>query len=115
MQCTDHPSHLRSAAHRHDTSLFVALELSKSAWLIAVSAPGSDKMSKYRMAAGDGAMLLNLLARLKVQAERRTGGPVQVISIHEALFDGFWIHRLLEVNKVESHVVDAASIAVDRA
>jgi transposase len=114
MQCTDHPGHLRPAAHRHDTSLFVALELSKSAWLVAVSAPGSDKMSKYRMAAGDGAMLLNLLARLKVQTVRRTGGPVEVISIHEAGFDGFWIHRLLEANNVESHVVDAASIAVDR-
>ena len=26
----------------------------------------------------------------------------------------FWVHRLLEANRVESHVVDAASIAVDR-
>jgi hypothetical protein len=30
MQRTDHPGHLRAAAHPHDTSLFVALELSKS-------------------------------------------------------------------------------------
>jgi transposase len=39
---------------------------------------------------------------------------VQIISIYEAGLDGFWIHRLLETNNVESHVVDAASIAVDR-
>jgi transposase len=71
-------------------------------------------MSKYRVAAGDGAVLLNLLARLRVQAERHTGGPVEIISIYEAGLDGFWIHRLLETNNVESHVVDAASIAVDR-
>jgi transposase len=28
--------------------------------------------------------------------------------------DGFWVHRLLEANGVESHVVDAASITVNR-
>jgi transposase len=113
-QRTDHSGHIRAAADPHDTSLFVALELSKSAWLIAVSAPGSDKMSKYRVAGGDGAALLNLLARLRMQAERHTGGPVTIVSIYEAGLDGFWIHRLLETHKVESHVVDAASIAVDR-
>jgi transposase len=114
MQRTDHSGHVRAAADPHDTSLFVALELSKSVWLIAVSAPGSDKMSKYQVAGGDGAALLNLLARLRMQAERHTGGPVTIVSIYEAGLDGFWIHRLLETHKVESHVVDAASIAVDR-
>ena len=39
---------------------------------------------------------------------------MKIISIHEAGLDGFWVHRLLEANGVESHVVDAASIAVDR-
>jgi transposase len=114
MQCTDHPVRLRTAAHEQDSSLFVALELSKSIWLIASSAPGSDKVSKYRVTAADGAALLGLLARLKSRAERYCGGPVQIASIYEAGLDGFWVHRLLEANGVESHVVDAASIAVDR-
>jgi transposase len=114
MQCTDHPCHSRSIARPYDTSLFVALELSKSIWLIAVSAPGSDKISKYRVAGGDVAGLLSLLARLKAQAERHCDGAVKIVSIHEAGFDGFWVHRLLEANDVESQVVDAASIAVDR-
>jgi hypothetical protein len=55
-----------------------------------------------------------LLAWLKAQAERYCGGPVQIASIYEAGLDGFCVHRLLEANGVESHVVDAASIAVDR-
>jgi hypothetical protein len=67
----------------------VSLELSKSAWLVAVSAPGSDKMSEYQMAAGDGAMLLSLPARLTVQVEWLSGGPVEVISIHEEGFGAF--------------------------
>ena len=35
----------------------------------------------------------------------------KLIVIQEAGFDGFWIHRLLLANGIESHVVDAASIA----
>ena len=114
MQRTDHPVHPAAATHEHHTSLFVALELSKSTWLTAVSSPGGDKVSKYQVAAADGVALLNLLARLKTQAQRRCGRPVRVVSIYEAGLDGFWVHRLLEANGIESHVVDAASIAVDR-
>ena len=114
MRCTDHPAHPKAAVREEDNSLFVALELSKSVWLIAASAPGSEKISKYRVAAADVAALVALLARLKAQAERNRGEPVKIVSIHEAGLDGFWVHRMLETNDVESHVVDAASIAVDR-
>jgi len=109
MRCTDHPYHPRAAVRGEDSSLFVALELSKSVWLVAASAPGSERISKYRVAAADVAALLAVLGRLKAQAERYLGGPVQVVSIHEAGLDGFWVHRMLEANGVENHVVDAAS------
>ena len=114
MRCTEHPAHPRAAVREGDSCLFVALELSKSVWLIAVSAPGSEKVSKYRVVAADVAALVALLSRLKAQAERYRRGPVQVVSIHEAGLDGFWVHRMLQANGVESYVVDAASIAVDR-
>jgi hypothetical protein len=42
MRFTDRLSHPRTAVHDYDTAIFVALELSKSTWLIAVSVPGSD-------------------------------------------------------------------------
>jgi transposase len=114
MRFTDRPLHPKTAVHGYDTALFVALELSRSTWLIAVNAPGSEKISKYRIDAGDSEALLNLLRRLKVEAERRCRVPVKIVSIHEAGLDGFWVHRLLETNGIESHVVDAASIEVDR-
>jgi len=94
--------------------MFVALELSRSTWLVAVNAPHIDKISKYRIEAGDSAALLSLLSRLRAEAERRSGRSVKTISIQEAGLDGFWLHRLLQANGVESHVVDAASIAVHR-
>lgn len=34
--------------------------------------------------------------------------------IQEAGLDGFWIHRVLQTEGIESHVVDAASIATSR-
>jgi hypothetical protein len=45
MRYTDLPAHLRGAVREEDSSLFVALELSKSVWLVAASAPGSEKAS----------------------------------------------------------------------
>jgi transposase len=37
-----------------------------------------------------------------------------IITIQEAGLDGFWLHRALQQEGVESHVVDAASIATPR-
>ena len=94
--------------------LFVSLELSRSTWVATALAPGSRKMSKHTLVGGDGRKLLDLLARLKTRAEQRIATPIKVVTIHEVGLDGFWIHRLLEANGVESHVVDPASIAVPR-
>ena len=53
--------------------------------------------------------LIELLDRLRAKIDPRSPGDVRVIAIEEAGLDGFWVHRLLEANGVESHVVDAAS------
>ena len=92
----------------------VSLELSRSKWLVTSLLPGSEKLSKHMVAAGDGAALLTLLERRRRQAEERARGPVRVVAIEEAGLDGFWLHRLLEANGIESDVVDAASVAVPR-
>ena len=114
MHDTARTLHPTATVHGDDLSMFVALELSRSTWLVAVNAPHMDKISKYRVEAGDSAALLGLLSRLRAEAERRSGMSVKTISIQEAGLDGFWVHRLLQANGVESHVVDAASIAVNR-
>jgi transposase len=114
MTCTDLPLPAPTAARSDDSTLFAALELSRKSWLVATNAPGEEKVSKRTIAAGDGRALLDLLAGLREKAERRIGKPVKVVVIQEAGLDGFWLHRLLEANGIESHVVDPASIAVDR-
>jgi len=99
--------------HRVAT-LFASLELSQTSWLVTSLSPGSVSMSKHSISAGDGAGLVGLLARLRTKAESAAGVPVEIVVIQEAGLDGFWVHRLLEANRVKSHVVDAASIAVPR-
>jgi len=105
VEAANRPNHL---------PLFVSLELSRSTWLITALSPCSKKMSKYSVDSGDGTAVLHLLARLKAKAEPRVGMAVKIVVIQEAGLDGFWIHRLLEANGIESHVVEPASMAVPR-
>ena len=42
------------------------------------------------------------------------GRDYPIITIQEAGLDGFWLHRALQQEGIESHVVDAASIATPR-
>src|ERR1700735_5205262 len=96
-------------------AMFVSLELSRSTWLITSLSPeGGEKMSKHGLSAGNIAALLARLSALKQKAFARTGQSFQVIVIQEAGLDGFWIHRVLQSEGVESHVVDAASILTSR-
>ena len=96
-------------------AIFVSLELSRSTWLITSLSPGGgEKMSKHGLSAGNMAALLARLSELKQKAFARTGQSFQVVVIQEAGLDGFWIHRVLQSEGVESHVVDAASIAISR-
>ena len=96
-------------------AIFVSLELSRKTWLITSLSPGGgEKMSKRTVEGGDVAALLALLEELRQKALTRTGVTHKIIVIQEAGLDGFWLHRILEEEGCESHVVDPASIAVPR-
>jgi transposase len=96
-------------------AIFVSLELSRSTWLITSLSPGAgEKMSKHSMPAGDICALLARFSELKQKAFARTGKSFPIIVIQEAGLDGFWIHRVLQKEGMESHVVDPASIATSR-
>ena len=96
-------------------AIFVSLELSRSTWLITSLSPGGRaKMSKHSVRGGDLAGLLGRFKSLQEKAQARTGKLFPVVVIQEAGLDGFWIHRALQANGVESHVVDPASIATSR-
>ena len=108
----DHPSNGPTAIRTQFGAIFVSLELSRSNWLITSLSPGKgEKMSKHSVTAGDVAGLMRLCEELKRKAEVRTGQSYPIITIQEAGLDGFWLHRVLQQEGIESHVVDPASIA----
>src|ERR1700745_3052650 len=111
----DHPSRGPAATRTHIAAIFVSLELSRSNWLITSLSPGKgEKMSKHGVTAGDVAGLMKLSDALRRKAEARTGESYRIVTIQEAGLDGFWLHRVLQQEGVESHVVDPASIATPR-
>ena len=71
-------------------------------------------MSKHSLRSGDVAGLLQQLGRLRDKAQARMGRTFPVIVVQEAGLDGFWLHRTLEQEGIESHVVDPASILTSR-
>ncbi len=103
-----------ATSHCDPAPVAVAIELSKKSWLVAVLTPLCDKISLYPLPAGNGAALLELLARLRRQVATALKRPVAIVSCYEAGYDGFWLHRLLEAEGVRSHVFDPASVEVNR-
>jgi len=104
-----------TAIQTHFAAIFISLELSRSVWLITSLTPGGgERMSKHSVRAGDVAALLARFSELKQKALARTGKTFPIVTIQEAGLDGFWLHRLLEREGIESHVVDPASIATSR-
>jgi transposase len=111
----DHLSDGLTAIRTQFGAIFVSLELSRSNWLITSLSPGKgEKISRHSVPAGDVAGLMKLFADLVRKAEARTGRSYPIITIQEAGLDGFWLHRVLQQDGIESHVVDPASIAMPR-
>ena len=105
------------AAIRTDLgAIFVSMELSKSTWLITSLSPGGgEKMSRHAVAGGDIAGLFARFGELRAKTQARTGKCYPLVVIQEAGLDGFWIDRVLRQESwIESHIVDAASVAVSR-
>jgi transposase len=104
-----------AAIQTHIGAIFISLELSRSKWLITSLVPGGgQRMSKHWVEAGDLAGLLARFWAIRDKVLARTGNSYPIVVIQEAGLDGFWIHRSLVKEGIESHVVDAASIAVSR-
>ncbi len=115
MSSTEHFSEERAFVRNDPGAIFVSLELSRSTWLVTSLAPGGgQKMSRHQVRSGDVADLLARFSQLHAKCQTRTGQSYPLIVIHEAGLDGFWIHRFLQKEGIESHVVDPASIVTSR-
>jgi len=103
-----------TAAAAEPATVLVSFELSQTSWVLTVCSPIDGKLSRHTIAAADTVRLLSVLAGHRLRTERKAGVPARFIAIQEAGLDGFWLHRFLCAHAIESHVVDAASIAAPR-
>ena len=93
-------------------ALYVALELSKKTWKLAIGDGSARPPRVTSIAAGDFGALRSHLERARKRFEVDEQGPVRCC--YEAGRDGFWIHRALGAVGIDNVVVDSASIEVSR-
>jgi transposase len=96
----------------NEPTLYVAFELGKKDWKLALTSGWGVDPWVPTVRSGD----LGAVERVLAQARRRFGLPsaAGVVSCYEAGRDGFWIHRALTQLGIANRVVDSASIEVNR-
>jgi transposase len=93
--------------------LFVAFELGKKEWKLALTSGFGVEPWLKTVASGDWGAVKRVLEQARQRF--RLPATARVASCYEAGRDGFWIHRMLtETLGVANRVVDAASIEVSR-
>lgn len=92
------------------TDLYVALELSRSSWVVAVQRSGQIRPAIHKLIAGDIEGLLAVVARARL-AEAQAG---RILVCYEIGYDGFWLARDLVARGWVVRVVEPASLKVDR-
>jgi len=96
------------------TRCYMAIELSKKSWVVAVNTPLSEKISRHTLRGCDSKELLELIEKIRTRIERELKRPVEIVCCYEAGYDGFWLHRLLLDHGVCNFVIDPASVQVNR-
>ena len=95
-----------------DATLYVAFELGKREWKLALTSGFAIDPVIRTVRSGD----LAGVERVVREGRARFGLPAtaRVRSCYEAGRDGFWIHRALTQLGIDNRVVDSASIEVSR-
>jgi transposase len=96
------------------TTVYLAIELSASSWLVAACLPGIKKVRIHRLESGDTMGLLKIIADLRAHASAKLGNTADLACCFEAGRDGFWLHRLLTANGTAAYVLEPTSILVNR-
>lgn len=96
----------------NEATLFVAFELSAKEWKLAMTSGFGIAPWLRTVPSGDLAAVERAIRQGKSRWNLPSSAPV--VSCYEAGRDGFWIHRALTTFGIRNHVVDSASIEVDR-
>lgn len=105
-------ANLQAQFTNEHTPLHMAIELSASNWKLGFA----DRLGRRPRVRSVDAGNFTKLGE-EIEAARKAFGleaDCPVISCYEAGRDGFWVHRCLVTMGIESHIVEPASIEVNR-
>jgi len=99
-----------------NSALEGSLELAEKSWKVAVTDGKRPNPTVFKVDTADLAARLEELLRRLAEFKRRWGLPAhcQIVLVHEAGQDGFWIARALQARGVRVLVIDSASVQVSR-
>src|ERR1700733_2759034 len=107
-------AHRPATAFDHDSTLVVAMELSGKSWQLGAVIPGVSRRPKTGVKARDMNEVMRVVDRWKAEAVRAAKTVARIVVAYEAGRDGFWIARELTEREIEAHVMQPASIPVER-
>ena len=96
----------------NEPTLYVAFELGKKDWKLALTSGFGVAPWLRTVASGDWSAMERALTQGRVRFG--LAATARVVSCYEAGRDGFWIHRVLTTRGIANRVVDSASIEVNR-
>lgn len=108
-------SSIQTVLHGEDTQLpaelYISFELSDKKWQLTLS-DGRRGPSRYAVNAGDTAAVAQCMVKARERCKLQAHAKVH--SCYEAGRDGWWLHRWLVEQGIDSILVDSASIEVNR-
>jgi transposase len=104
----------RPANLDYDRTLILAIELSNKKWVLAAQVPGMPQTKARRTIEPTPEALTAAIGGYRARAVAAGRTVERAIATYEAGWSGFWLARWLAVRGIEAHVIQPASVPVDR-
>lgn len=104
----------RPANLDYDRTLILAIELSNKKWVLAAQVPGMPQTKARRTIEPTPEALMAAIGGYRARAVAAGRTVERAIAAYEAGWSGFWLARWLAVRGIEAHVIQPASVPVDR-
>ena len=98
----------------YERTLILAIELSNTSWVLAAQIPGLPGVKAKRSIEPTPEALMAAIEDYRARAGKAGRNVERVVAIYEAGWSGFWLARWLAQYGIETHVIQASSVPVDR-
>ncbi len=96
------------------TACFASIDLSKTKWVVAITAPHLDDVKIHTLKGFDTDGLLEIFSNTLANARAQSCESATLTCCYESGYDGFWLQRLLASKGIQTVVLDPASFLVKR-